>query len=112
MHPDAAADTYHYPGTYRAGCYDRLASKVDGDWAEHDSLVDLPNWLPLTFRARGETEWFALDRVNILSYRHALDLAHGISRRSILFETGAAGVPGSRRTASSAWPGRISQPFG
>jgi trehalose/maltose hydrolase-like predicted phosphorylase len=86
---DAVADRYHYPGTYRAGCYDRLATEVEGDLVEHDSIVNLPNWLPLTFRRKGETEWFALDRVNILDYRHALDVAQGVTRRSILFEDGS-----------------------
>jgi trehalose/maltose hydrolase-like predicted phosphorylase len=84
--PDAAASDHHYPGTYRAGCYDRLASKVKGDWVEHDSLVNLPNWLPLTFRVRGETEWFALDRVNILHYRYMLDMVQGVTRRNIVFD--------------------------
>jgi trehalose/maltose hydrolase-like predicted phosphorylase len=90
---DALADRYRYPGTYRAGCYDRLATEVEGDLVEHDSIVNLPNWLPLTFRRKGDTEWFALDRVNILDYRHVLDLAKGVTRRSVLVEDG-----GGRRT--------------
>ncbi|MBO0737529.1 MAG: glycoside hydrolase family 65 protein, partial [Alphaproteobacteria bacterium] len=85
---DAVADGYHYPGTYRAGCYDRLTSKVEDDLVEHDSIVNLPNWLPLRFRRKGETDWFALDRANILEYRHTLDLAQGVTRRRVLFEDG------------------------
>ena len=43
----------HYPGTYIAGCYDRLPSVIDGRTLEHEDLVNAPNWLPLTFRPPG-----------------------------------------------------------
>lgn len=29
--PEAAADGIHYPGTYRAGLYNRLVSRVNGE---------------------------------------------------------------------------------
>lgn len=83
--PFAVADEHHYPGTYCAGCYNRLASEIDGEVVESESLVNLPNWLPLTFRADGEAEWFTLERVEILAYRHRLDLDRGIARRDVRF---------------------------
>lgn len=42
----------HYPGTYVAGCYDRLTSSVRGRQVENADLVNLPNWLPLRYRIR------------------------------------------------------------
>jgi trehalose/maltose hydrolase-like predicted phosphorylase len=40
----------HYPGTYLAGGYNRLVSEVAGRKVENEDLVNMPNWLPLTFR--------------------------------------------------------------
>ena len=51
--PEAVADGVHYPGTYVAGVYNRLASEVAGRRVEHESIVNLPNWLPLSFRPVG-----------------------------------------------------------
>src|SRR5262249_43370020 len=84
--PEAVADGVHYPGTYRAGCYDRLTSDIEGEKVENEWLVNLPNWLSLAFRVKGEAEWFSLDRVAILSYRHTLDFARGTTCRQVRFE--------------------------
>jgi len=35
--PEAAADGVHYPGTYVAGCYNRLVSHVEGRRREDES---------------------------------------------------------------------------
>ena len=82
--PSATADGVHYPGTYRAGLYNRLVSSVEGEQGENESLVNLPNWLPLTFRI-GEGDWFAIDEVHLLSYRQTLDLRCGVLRRDLRF---------------------------
>jgi trehalose/maltose hydrolase-like predicted phosphorylase len=82
--PEATADDHHYPGTYRAGCYDRLADIVRGERVENESLVNLPNWLPLSFRIEGEVDWFTIDRVTLLAYRHTLHMAQGASTRELL----------------------------
>jgi trehalose/maltose hydrolase-like predicted phosphorylase len=54
---EVVADDVNYPGTYIAGFYNRLTSSVDGRVREDESLVNLPNWLPLTFRTPGG-DWF------------------------------------------------------
>ena len=51
--PEAEADDVHYPGTYVAGLYNRLASQVAGRDVENEDLVNTPNWLPLRFRIVG-----------------------------------------------------------
>jgi hypothetical protein len=43
-------DDLNYPGTYLAGGYNRLTTVIDGRPIENEDLVNLPNWLPLTFR--------------------------------------------------------------
>ena len=58
--PETRADGVHYPGTYAAGVFNRLASDVDGQHVENESIVNLPNWLSLTFRVDGG-DWFDVD---------------------------------------------------
>jgi trehalose/maltose hydrolase-like predicted phosphorylase len=49
--PEHDAGGVYYPGTYAAGCYNRLRDRLAGELVENESLVNLPNWLP-TFRVR------------------------------------------------------------
>ncbi|SFJ88609.1 Trehalose and maltose hydrolase (possible phosphorylase) [Streptosporangium canum] len=78
--PESRADEVHYPGTYVAGCYDRLISRVAGHSVENEDLVNAPNWLPLTFRAdRGD--WFAPGSAEILADRRTLDMRQGVLTR-------------------------------
>jgi trehalose/maltose hydrolase-like predicted phosphorylase len=77
---EAHADDIHYPGTYLAGGYNRLTTTIAGQAVEHEVLVNLPNWLPLTFRI-GDGEWFDLRTVEILAYRQSLDLRRGLYER-------------------------------
>lgn len=103
--PESAADAWHYPGTYIAGCYDRLPSVVDGRTLEHEDLVNAPNWLPLTFRHSGQP-WFSLHDVEVLSYRQELDLRRGILLRDLRVRdrAGRATRVESRRLVSMASP--------
>ncbi|MGQ4615404.1 trehalose-phosphatase [Nocardia sp. R7R-8] len=71
--PECAAGAVHYPGTYVGGVYNRLSDTVAGHVVDNESLVNLPNWLPLTFRIeRGD--WFDIDTADLLDYRQQLDL--------------------------------------
>src|SRR5262245_32196717 len=79
---EARADDLHYPGTYLAGGYNRLTTLIDGRPVEHEDLVNLPNWLPLTFRI-DDGEWLDLRRVEILEYRLALDMRRGLYVRTL-----------------------------
>lgn len=80
--PESCADGLHYPGTYIAGCYNRVATTIDGDVHESEDLVNAPNWLVLTFRPVGG-EWLNLDKLAILSYRQVLDLRRGMLTRDM-----------------------------
>ena len=82
--PESSADAVHYPGTYIAGCYDRLPSEVAGRTVSNEDLVNAPNWLPLTFRASGE-DWFARERFDVSGYRQELDLRHGLLNRRLRY---------------------------
>jgi len=82
--PEADADDVHYPGTYLAGGYNRLTTEIEGRTIENEDLVNLPNWLPLTFRIEGG-DWFDLRKADILSYRQELDLKKGLLIRTVRF---------------------------
>ncbi len=79
--PEGGATAPHYPGTYLAGVYNRLRTQVDGQSVEDESLVNAPNWLPLTFRI-GDGTWFDPDRADLLDYEQTLDLGRAVLTRS------------------------------
>jgi len=81
----ARGDDVHYPGTYLAGGYNRLKTKISGHVVENEDLVNLPNWLPLSLRIDGG-DWFDLRGVELLGYRQSLDLRRGLLTRSVHFE--------------------------
>src|SRR5918994_2933328 len=80
--PEASADEVHYPGTYVAGCYDRLVTEVAGRSVENEDIVNMPNWLSVTFRL-ADGEWFDVRRLELLAYRQELDLRWGVLTRVI-----------------------------
>jgi len=67
---------FHYPGTYAAGVYNRLVSVVGEQEMEQESLVNLPNWLPLTFRI-GEGPWLGSSSIEVDGQTRSLDLRRG-----------------------------------
>lgn len=88
--PEAVADGTHYPGTYVAGAYNRLTTELAGTRIDHESLVNLPNWLPLTHRAGPASPaegrpspWFAPGVGEVLELRQTLDMRHGVLRRHV-----------------------------
>ena len=82
--PESTVGRLHYPGTYAAGVYKPSEDVVAGVSAEHESLVNLPNWLPLTFRIDGG-DWFDVDSVELLSYRQTFDSRSAVLTRDLRF---------------------------
>ncbi|WP_219941621.1 glycoside hydrolase family 65 protein [Iamia sp. SCSIO 61187] len=81
---EAVADGVHYPGTYVAGVYNRLTTEMAGARIEHESLVNLPNWLPLTYRGGPSSPadgrpapWFGAGAGDVLEMRQTLDMKKG-----------------------------------
>ncbi|WP_330455590.1 glycoside hydrolase family 65 protein [Streptomyces sp. NBC_00820] len=100
--PECRADLVHYPGTYAAGCYDRLDSTVAGRRVVNEDLVNLPNWLLLRFRLRRAEgtwgPWFSPSTHSLLDHRHTLDLRRATLTRSFRHRTGETGVLGVEQT--------------
>ncbi|WP_328403833.1 glycoside hydrolase family 65 protein [Streptomyces sp. NBC_00390] len=85
--PECTADTIHYPGTYAAGCYNRLISTVAGRQVENEDMVNLPNWLPLRFRMDGgeDEPWFTPDSTALRDHSLRLDLQAGTLQRTLRY---------------------------
>lgn len=86
--PEASACTVHYPGTYAAGVYNQLCDQIAGRAIENESLVNLPNWLSLTFRIN-DGPWFRVDDADLVSYRQVFDLRHATLTRTLRFRDSA-----------------------
>lgn len=89
--PDSTAGPHHYPGTYAAGIYNRVCDTIAGQDIENESLVNLPNWLPITWRIDGG-DWYDLDSVELLSYRTEFDLRYAVLTRNIRVRDAAGRV--------------------
>ncbi|WP_405860884.1 glycoside hydrolase family 65 protein [Streptomyces sp. NBC_00090] len=88
--PECTAGTTHYPGTYLAGCYDRLPSIVAGERVENEDLVNLPNWTLLRYRCLPDDgppgDWLTPDAEELRHCEVHLDLRAGVLTRRLLFE--------------------------
>ncbi|MDP8970338.1 MAG: beta-phosphoglucomutase family hydrolase [Actinomycetota bacterium] len=82
--PEADADDVHYPGTYAAGCFNRLHTDIAGRTIENEDMVNLPNWLVLRFRTP-DGSWFDPAKADLLDYRQAVDLRRGVLTRDLRF---------------------------
>ncbi len=79
-----ADENTHYPGTYFAGGYNRLVTDIAGRPVENEDLVNMPNWLCLSFRIE-DGEWFDLADVEVLAYRQELNVHEGMLTRTLRF---------------------------
>ncbi|MFD4474832.1 glycoside hydrolase family 65 protein [Streptomyces sp. NPDC058471] len=98
--PECPPGDAHYPGTYAAGCYDRLTSTVAGRQVENEDIVNLPSWLPLRFRIDAENgglseaaessdaPWLTPDSAALLDHHQRLDLRAGTLERTMRYSVG------------------------
>ena len=75
----------HYPGTYRAGLYNRLVSHIAGHDVENESLVNLPNWLLVEIHPQDGSQLVA-DEAEVLEHRQILDMRRGMLLRELRIE--------------------------
>lgn len=80
---EARADGVRYPGTYVAGCYNRLVSRVAGRDVENEDLVNAPDWRFLTFHAPG-APWLTGGDPRLAEQRTELDMLRGLLTRTFL----------------------------
>jgi trehalose/maltose hydrolase-like predicted phosphorylase len=97
------AHDVHYPGTYAHGGYNRETTIMGGRPVLNEDLVNLPNWLVLKLLIEGE-EAIGFDNVELLSYRHELDVRNAVVMRELRFRdrAGRETALRSRRFVSMA----------
>ncbi len=81
--PESTADGVHYPATYAAGVFNRLSDQVDGRVVTNESIVNLPNWLPLAIRGPGG--WFDDREAEVVSHHVELDPQRAVLVRRTTF---------------------------
>ncbi|TVQ37698.1 MAG: glycoside hydrolase family 65 protein [Geminicoccaceae bacterium] len=74
----------HYPGTYVHGGFNRATTIMAGRPVVNEDFVNMPNWLVLKLRI-GDDEPIGLGNVELLDYRHELDIRHGLMTRRLVF---------------------------
>lgn len=79
------ASKVHSPGTYVAGLYNRLESKIGDRMVENEDFVNVPNWLPITFRIDKEP-WFDFSGAKFLEFNKSLDFRTGVFSRWLVIE--------------------------
>ena len=80
---ESKANGINYPGTYLAGLYNRLTSKVSGRQIVNEDFVNCPNWLPLSFKI-ADGAWLDLNEIEIKEFERRLDFRDGSLYRRII----------------------------
>ncbi len=110
--PETIAGPYNYPGTYMAGIYNRLVSKVGDKEIENEDFVNVINWLPVTFKINDE-EWFDVNNARIAEVRRTLHFNNGMLYRRLVVrdDAGRETLIGTRRIASMDNPNLAAQEY-
>jgi alpha,alpha-trehalase len=82
------ADDVHCPGTYVHGGYNRETTILGGLPVLNEDLVNMPNWLVLVLRIEGG-DVLRLGGVEVLGYRHELDIRYAALIRQFRFRDGS-----------------------
>ncbi|GAB7023353.1 beta-phosphoglucomutase family hydrolase [Salidesulfovibrio brasiliensis] len=92
---------YFYPGTYIAGIFNKVPSKVQGRDIYNNDFVNCPNWLPVQFKV-GSGEFVSPLSMEVLSYLHRLDMKEAVLERHIVVKDKVGRITrvSSRRFAS------------
>jgi beta-phosphoglucomutase family hydrolase len=95
----------HYPGTYVAGVYNKIPTKIADRDIYNNDFVNCPNWLLVEF-AVGGGEFKSPLQMEVLSYRTNLNMRDGVLERSLVVKDLASRITriDSRRLASMADP--------
>lgn len=82
---ETAANPVNYPGTYMAGMYNRLFTKVADRDIENEDFVNLPNWLPVSFSI-DEGDFFDPNQWKIISAWRRINFKNGLLQRELIVE--------------------------
>nr|MDA3821785.1 hypothetical protein [Bacteroidales bacterium] len=76
---ESEANKVNYPGTYMSGLFNRRTSKIGDRDVENEDLVNVSNWLPVSFRINA-SDWFGFEpqpSYKIEKMHRQLDMRNG-----------------------------------
>ncbi len=77
---ETIAGEYNYPGTYIAGLYNRLTTKVSNKDIVNEDFVCAPNWINITFKI-DDGDWINPNKIVIDKIHRELNLKSGLLSR-------------------------------
>ncbi|MBT3208982.1 MAG: beta-phosphoglucomutase family hydrolase [Bacteroidetes bacterium] len=77
------ANSVNYPGTYMAGLYNRLTSKIGDKDIDNQDFVNCPNWLSISFKI-GSNDFFDINKNSISNFQRSLCLKTGLLYRKLI----------------------------
>lgn len=80
---ESPASNTNYPGTYIAGLYNRLTTRIAGKDIENEDFVVAPNWLAINFKIDDE-RWFDPNTHEIEQISRKLDFRDGLLTRELV----------------------------
>ncbi len=81
-----ANDDTHYPGTYIAGLFNKVGTKIADKTIYNNDFVNIPNAFLVRFKFENDKDFWSLDNLTIKDYQHRLYMKTGETRREILLE--------------------------
>ncbi|THB72192.1 MAG: beta-phosphoglucomutase family hydrolase [Desulfovibrio sp.] len=96
---------HFYPGTYLAGVFNSIPSEVQDRTIYNNDFVNCPNWTLIEFKI-DNSEFMSPLAMELLSYRHCLDLREAFMSRAIMCRDKLGRITRirSKRIASMAAP--------
>ncbi|NOU47978.1 MAG: HAD hydrolase-like protein [Bacteroidales bacterium] len=82
---ETSSNPVNYPATYMAGMYNRLSTPIAGRDIENEDFVNIPNWLPVTFRI-DDGEWFDVNKTKIISIKRSIHFGNGLLERKMIVQ--------------------------
>ncbi|MEN8117412.1 MAG: glycosyl hydrolase family 65 protein [Bacteroidota bacterium] len=95
----------NYPGTYMAGLYNRLISKVANRDIENEDLVNITNWLSINFRINNANQ-FDINQAEVVTIKRSLEFSTGVLLKELVVKDSEGRETSivSKRIASMANP--------
>ena len=81
------ADDVHYPGTYFMGLFNKVPTEVHGRTIYNNDFVNCPNWASVKVAVE-DGEYLKIDEVDVLEYRHWLDMKRGLCCHDLRVQDG------------------------
>ncbi|MBE0650211.1 MAG: beta-phosphoglucomutase family hydrolase [Bacteroidales bacterium] len=102
---ESVANKINYPGTYIAGIYNRLITKIQDRDIANEDFVNCPQWSRVRFKI-DDGLWLDINKVEILSILRRLDFKTGLLHREMTIkdEEGNISLIESGRFGSMSQP--------